>query len=69
MGPKRFKSQNFSLFIGKFKKLGFSAPLRAKTKDKRLLKFFCIIRVQLKFTLEYCSEKFSFIGFLEVVKV
>jgi len=27
MGPKRFYSQNFSLFIVKFKKLGFSAPL------------------------------------------
>jgi len=25
MGPKRFQSQNFSLFIVKFKKLGFSA--------------------------------------------
>jgi len=28
MGPKRFQSQKFSLFIVKFKKLGFSAPLR-----------------------------------------
>jgi len=27
MGPKHFKSQNFSLFIVKFNKLGFSAPL------------------------------------------
>jgi len=27
MGPKRFYSQNVSLFIVKFKKLGFSAPL------------------------------------------
>jgi len=27
MGPKRFYSQNFSLFIVKFKKLGLSAPL------------------------------------------
>jgi len=27
MGPKRFYSQNFSLFIVKFKKLGFSALL------------------------------------------
>jgi len=27
MGPKHFASQNFSLFIVKFKKLGFSAPL------------------------------------------
>jgi len=27
MGPKRFISQNFSLFIVKFKKLGFSAPI------------------------------------------
>jgi len=27
MGPKRFQSQNFSLFIVKLKKLGFSAPL------------------------------------------
>jgi len=27
MGPKRFYSQKFSLFIVKFKKLGFSAPL------------------------------------------
>jgi len=27
MGPKRFWRQNFSLFIVKFKKLGFSAPL------------------------------------------
>jgi len=27
MGPKCFWRQNFSLFIVKFKKLGFSAPL------------------------------------------
>jgi len=27
MGPKHFQSQNFSLFIVKFKKLGFSAQL------------------------------------------
>jgi len=27
MGPKRFQSQKFSLFIVKFKKLGFSAHL------------------------------------------
>jgi len=27
MGPKRFKSQNISLFIVKLKKLGFSALL------------------------------------------
>jgi len=27
MGPKRFYSQNCSLFIVKFQKLGFSAPL------------------------------------------
>jgi len=27
MEPKRFYSQNFSLFIVKFKKLWFSAPL------------------------------------------
>jgi len=27
MRPKRNKSQNFSLFIGNFKKLVFSAPL------------------------------------------
>jgi len=27
MGPKRFYSQNCSLFIVKFKKLGLSAPL------------------------------------------
>jgi len=27
MGPKRFKRLNFSLFLVKFKKLGFSAPL------------------------------------------
>jgi len=27
MGPKRFWSQNFSLFLVKFKKLRFSAPL------------------------------------------
>jgi len=27
MGPKRFWSQNFSLFIVKFKKLAFIAPL------------------------------------------
>jgi len=27
MGPKRFYSQNFSLCIVKFKKLGSSAPL------------------------------------------
>jgi len=25
MGPKRFRRQNFSLFIVKFKKLGFTA--------------------------------------------
>jgi len=29
MGPKRFQSQNFSLLIVKFKKLGFSALLRS----------------------------------------
>jgi len=28
MGPKRFYSRNFSLFIVKFKKLWFSAPLK-----------------------------------------
>jgi len=28
MGPKRFQRQDFSLFIVKFKKLGFSAPLK-----------------------------------------
>jgi len=27
MGPKRFKRQNLFLFLVKFKKLGFSAPL------------------------------------------
>jgi len=27
MGPERFQRQNFSLFLVKFKKLGFSAPL------------------------------------------
>jgi len=27
MGPKRFSSQNFSLFIVKFQKLDFSTPL------------------------------------------
>jgi len=27
MGPKRVKSQKISLFLVKFKKLGFSAPL------------------------------------------
>jgi len=31
MGPKSFYSQNFSLFIVKFKKLGFSAPLRPRS--------------------------------------
>jgi len=30
MGPKRFKSENFSLFKVKFKKLGFSAPITSK---------------------------------------
>jgi len=29
MGPKRFQRQNLSLFLVKFKKLGFSAPLSA----------------------------------------
>jgi len=29
MGPKRISSKNFSPFIVKFKKLGFSAPLMA----------------------------------------
>jgi len=32
MGPKRFYSQNFSLFIVKFKKSGFSAFLRGREK-------------------------------------
>jgi len=32
MGPKRFLSQNFSTLV-KFKKLGFSAPLRSKNKN------------------------------------
>jgi len=32
MGPKRFSSQNFSLFTVKFKKLGFSAPLKQSTE-------------------------------------
>jgi len=32
MGPKRFERQNFSLFLFKFKKLGFSAPLGGITK-------------------------------------
>jgi len=32
MRPKRFQSQNFSLFMVKFKKLGFSAPLNLKTQ-------------------------------------
>jgi len=37
MGPKRFYSQNFSIFIVKFKKLGFSAPLnQLKLKTKCL---------------------------------
>jgi len=35
MGPKRLWSQNFYLFIVKLKKLGFSAPVRAK-KESRL---------------------------------
>jgi len=30
MGPKRFQRQSFSLFLVKFKKLEFSAPLRVK---------------------------------------
>jgi len=30
MGPKRFETQNFSLFLVKFKKLGFSAPLLSR---------------------------------------
>jgi len=29
MGAKRFYSQNFSQFMVKFKKLGFSAPLKS----------------------------------------
>jgi len=28
MGPKRIENKNFPLFIVKFKKLGFSAPLK-----------------------------------------
>jgi len=37
MGPKRFLSQNSSLFIAKFKKLGFSNSLKtipASAQDK-----------------------------------
>jgi len=39
-GTKRFYSQNFSLFLVKFKKLGFSAPLISfKVKDHRIKTF------------------------------
>jgi len=37
MGAKRFYSQNFSLFIAKFKKLGFSAPLKFSAPFKGVL--------------------------------
>jgi len=40
VGPKRFQSQNFSLFIVKFKKLGFSAPLRLQLFC-RSFEYFC----------------------------
>jgi len=36
MGPKRFKSQNFSPLIVKFKKLGFSASLNSAFSENLL---------------------------------
>jgi len=36
MGPKLFYRQNFSLFLVKFKKLGFGAPLSV-TADIELM--------------------------------
>jgi len=40
MGPKRFYRQNFSLFLVKFKKLGFSAPLRSILKPNLFAIYF-----------------------------
>jgi len=34
MGPKRFWSQNFSLYVVRFKKLGFSAPFKGATRGE-----------------------------------
>jgi len=36
MGTKRLQSQNFSLFLVKFKKLGFIATLRIFISDNRV---------------------------------
>jgi len=36
-GTKAFLRQNFSLFLVKFKKLGFSAPLRTKQLEAKLI--------------------------------
>jgi len=39
-GTKTFLEQKFSLFIVKFKKLGFSAPLRYKQYIREVAQFF-----------------------------
>jgi len=44
MGPKRFPSQIFSLFIVKFKKLGFSSPLNQHFLEN-LLFFINILKI------------------------
>jgi len=40
VGPKRFYGQNVSLFIVKFKKLGFSAPLTDLLFCRALLEWY-----------------------------
>jgi len=72
MEPKLFLSQNFSLFIVKFKKLEFSAPLKTlmhlmkKSEDYRNPEYqhFVILPTKLSI-LEFCismldCQKFNF---------
>jgi len=52
MGPKRFYSQNFSLFIVKFQKLGFIAPLRVYFASLYCMHQLCF---NTAITVRFCS--------------
>jgi len=65
MGPKCFQSKSFSLFIVKFKKLGFSAPLiRLRVSEFNLQAVVKQVKILFLF---YFSNKlqliFAFIGY------
>jgi len=63
MGPKRFLSKKFSLFIVKFKKLGFSAPLSHKLQINIASALSCNFKyskIEFTFDMRYYKQKIEF---------